>query len=55
MKKKNHQNKSNNKNKNSNVSLSIKYDDMNKKDEFKARIFERITIRILNILENKRP
>lgn len=37
-------------------SLSIKYDkDMSKKDEFKTRVLERITIRILDILENRRP
>lgn len=37
-------------------SLSIKYDKgMNRQDEFKTRILERIIIRILDILENKRP
>lgn len=55
MKKKSHQNKSNSKNKNGSVSLSVNYDGLNKKDEFKVRVLERISVRILSILENKRP
>lgn len=51
MKKRKVQNKDSKKN----TSLSIKYEDINKKDEFKIRVFERITIRLLNILENRRP
>lgn len=36
--------------------ISIKYDKkMNKVDEFVIRIFERTIIKILGILENKRP
>lgn len=54
--KKKSQNKSKTKSKTSeNISLSIKYDDFSKKDEFKVRILERIMIRVLDILENKRP
>lgn len=38
------------------VSLSINYDkNMNKGEEFKARILERIVVRILGALENRRP
>lgn len=38
------------------TSMSIKYDkDIRKLDEFILRILERVVIRILGILENKRP
>lgn len=38
------------------VSLSINYDkNMDKGEEFKARILERIVVRILGALENRRP
>lgn len=37
-------------------SISINYDkNMNKADEFKVRVLERVVVRILGVLEEKRP
>lgn len=38
------------------IPLSIEYDkNMDKGEEFKHRIFERAVVRILEVLENRRP